>query len=132
MARRKYRSLVVGDDRFIWNVGHGCHECHEVVRFRRFGSAGDVLVVFRFDRGKGHYASNATAEIGTVGLRDGAWLNLQEPGASRALLDEVIARGWQPDANGRAELDGWELFDAVVARREAQLLARTAERPPDQ
>jgi len=89
-------------------------------------------VVFSSGFGDDCYASNVTGMSGTVGLRGGPWLNLQEPGVSRALLDEVIARGWQPDANGRAQLNGWELFDAVVARREAQLLARTAERPPDQ
>jgi hypothetical protein len=30
------------------------------------------------------------------------------------LLDEAIARGW--DTVSRLELDGWELFEAVVAR----------------
>lgn len=53
---------------------------------------------------------------GTVCLVSGGeTVNLHRPGVVRALLDEAIARGWQPGAAGRSEIDGWTLFEAVLA-----------------
>ena len=49
-------------------------------------------------------------------IRAGKILNFNEPGAVRALLDEALAHGWNADAE-EMELDGWGVFDAVLARR---------------
>jgi hypothetical protein len=35
----------------------------------------------------------------------------------RALLDEALARGWQPERPEQLRLDGRLLFDAVADRR---------------
>ena len=51
---------------------------------------------------------------------DGRYLNLNEPGVIRALLDEALARGWQTGTSARAEMEGWDLFDAVFARHSAR------------
>ncbi|MEU0880168.1 hypothetical protein ABZ345_16330 [Lentzea sp. NPDC005914] len=126
MGRHKFRKLVVGDDRFIWTVGHGCREYRELVRFRKFGSAGHVLVVFRSRPAEGHFTSDEY-DNGTAKHADGRHLNLHLPGVARALMDEVISRGWQPDSTGHVEMDGWDLFDAVTFR----IMAHNAERPPD-
>ncbi|WP_050993727.1 hypothetical protein [Streptomyces violaceusniger] len=56
---------------------------------------------------------------GIVGTTEGQFLNLHEPGAARALLDEALARGWRPDDPTRREMDGWALFASVAARRGA-------------
>ncbi|MER6165295.1 hypothetical protein [Streptomyces violaceorubidus] len=46
----------------------------------------------------------------------GHLLNLREPGVVRALVEEAGRRGLLPGRGGRpVELDGWELFPAVVA-----------------
>jgi hypothetical protein len=53
---------------------------------------------------------------GCVGDGRGNLLNLREPGVVRALVDEAGRRGLLPGPGGRpVELDGWELFPAVVA-----------------
>jgi hypothetical protein len=52
-----------------------------------------------------------------VGFTRGASLNLHEPGAVRALLDEALARGWQPDTPGEVLLDGWSLLEGAATRR---------------
>ncbi|MCV2463630.1 hypothetical protein OEB94_30635 [Streptomyces sp. ICN988] len=53
---------------------------------------------------------------GCVGDGRGNLLNLREPGVVRALVDEAGRRGLLPGPRDRpVELDGWELFPAVVA-----------------
>ncbi|MEU9652691.1 hypothetical protein AB0E00_27765 [Streptomyces sp. NPDC048110] len=53
---------------------------------------------------------------GCVGDDRGNLLNLREPGVVRALVDEAGRRGLLPGPGDRpVELDGWELFPAVVA-----------------
>lgn len=68
-----------------------------------------------FQAGNGHLVADGFLHAGGVLHADGRGLNLNQPGVVRALLDEAIARGWQPDV--RSETDGWELFDAVIVRR---------------
>jgi hypothetical protein len=127
VARRGTRWLKVGADRFAWSVGHA-HErkdgttgepswvgCREVVRVRRDGAPGQLLVVFR--AGDGRIVRDGLMHSGAVQSADGQAMNLNEPGAIRALLDEAIARGWEASAPGRSEIDGWLLLDAVAARR---------------
>ncbi|MFC8740312.1 hypothetical protein HUT15_24250 [Streptomyces sp. NA03103] len=53
---------------------------------------------------------------GCAGDDRGNLLNLREPGVVRALVDEAGRRGLLPGPGDRpVELDGWELFPAVVA-----------------
>lgn len=53
---------------------------------------------------------------GCVGDDRGNLLNLREPGVVRALVEAAGRRGLLPGPGGRpVELDGWELFPAVVA-----------------
>ncbi|MFC5834210.1 hypothetical protein [Nonomuraea insulae] len=49
---------------------------------------------------------------GVMRAGDGAYVNLSRPAAARAVLDEVLRRRWGEDV----ELDGWAMFDAVLAR----------------
>ncbi|MEV0734089.1 hypothetical protein [Polymorphospora sp. NPDC050346] len=120
MARRR-RRLVVGSQRFVWSVDH-THDaadspdggrrrtgCRETVRIWREDAPGHLAVVFEA-------GADAFPHSGAVRRPDGHSLNLNEPGVVRALLDETLARGWQAAAPGRAQFDGWALFDAVVAR----------------
>lgn len=46
-----------------------------------------------------------------------AYLNLNEPGAVRALVDEALGRGYR-GAGDRMVIDGWSLLDRAAARRE--------------
>jgi len=79
------------------------------------GSYGRIDIVFRATTD--HLVSDHLLPSGNaLRVGDGA-LNLHEPGVARALLDEAFVRGWQPDASVRSEIDGWTLFDAVLARR---------------
>ena len=125
--RRGPRYLIVGEDRFLWSCRH-LHErvdsagapptyldCREVVTIRRDGSRGLVDVVFR--GGEDRAVGNGLLHVGAVWRGDGRMLNLNEPGVVRALLDEASAGGWQAGDPGRVQIDGWALFDAVVARR---------------
>jgi hypothetical protein len=109
---------VVGEHRFAWSVGHahersdGPHytDCREVVRLRRDGEPGLLEIVFRAV--DGHLVADGfPMHSGAVRHADGRTFNLNEPGVVRRLLDGAIADGWQADAPGRSEMDGWCLFD---------------------
>jgi hypothetical protein len=139
MARssRKARRLIVGDATFRWSVGHlhdvtegpagRYRDCRETLTLRRDGAPGRLLLVF--GGAAGRLVPDGILESGAVGTTGGTWLNLHEPGAVRALLDEARARGWRPEDPVAAEADGWPLFDTVTARRAA---ARSeAEGRPD-
>ncbi|MDX3227175.1 hypothetical protein [Streptomyces sp. ME19-01-6] len=119
MARsRSTRRLVVGDDTYLWSVGH-LHEggkqpdystCRETLSLRREGSRGRLLLAF--------LQPPAIGPMSTVGAPDRGWLNLHEPGVVRAFLDAALAQGWDPGAVKGQEIDGWTLFpEALHARR---------------
>jgi hypothetical protein len=129
MARRRPRQLIVDQDRYLWSLAH-THEreqdehgtpryehCREVVVIRRDGSRTQLDIVFQ--AGTDHFVRDGLLHSGAVLRADGSMLNLNEPGVVRALLDEALARGWQPTTTtpSRLEIDGWALFDAVLARR---------------
>ncbi|GLY19670.1 hypothetical protein Kisp01_66840 [Kineosporia sp. NBRC 101677] len=104
--------LVVGSTRFFWTLSHRHDPCREVVRLRRDGSPGCLLAVFT--TGQGHYVADGLLHVGAVQHADGRGLNLNQPGAVRALLDAALDRGWSSESAGPYELDGWALFDSVA------------------
>ncbi|AVH61453.1 hypothetical protein C4B68_27045 [Streptomyces dengpaensis] len=77
------------------------------------------------EAGSGRYTSEGGYWMeGCLADGRGNLLNLREPGVVRALVDEAGRRGL---LTGAGELDGWELFRAVVVSRSA---AATAGVPP--
>ncbi|GLY47870.1 hypothetical protein Lesp01_15260 [Lentzea sp. NBRC 102530] len=100
--------MLIGANRFVWSVRHSCGDGRrEVVRLRREGEPGQLVIVFQ--AGDGRLVADGFRHAGQVAC-GGRSLNLNRPGVIRALLDEA---GWQV-----AELDGWDLFAAVAARSE--------------
>jgi hypothetical protein len=121
-SSRKARRLVVGDETFLWSLGHELHvdqgryeDCREMFTLRRWGARGRLLIVFQ--RRAGRLVPDGCLPSGAVGTTDDVWLNLHEPGTVRALLDEAIGRGWNIDDPATVDVDGWDLFDAVAIRR---------------
>ncbi|MGK5545114.1 hypothetical protein ACSNOH_10335 [Streptomyces sp. URMC 127] len=132
MARKKTaRRLVVAGATYLWSLrhshrslGNGRYEaCCETLVIRLFGARGRLHVSFGGSPGRlvpdGYFMPS-----GAVGTAGGPVLNLHEPGTVRAVLDEALVRGWDPDDPPTAEMDGWALFEAVAARR-----ARAAVQP---
>ena len=117
---KKARRLVVGNEAFLWSLGHEhrieqgqYRDCREVLIIRRLGARGRLLIVFQ--EGPGRLVPDGHVHSGAVGTAEGGWLNLHEPGTVRALLAEATARGWHLDDGARA--DGWFFFETVAARR---------------
>ncbi|MGY0060539.1 hypothetical protein ACWY4P_29030 [Streptomyces sp. LZ34] len=117
---RSKRRLVVGDDTYLWSVGH-THEggkrpdvstCRETLSLRLDGSRGRLLLAF--------HQPPAIGPTSTVGSPDLGWLNLHEPGVVRAFLDAALAQGWQPGATSGQEIDGFTLFPEVLSARRAK------------
>ncbi|WP_042453181.1 hypothetical protein [Streptacidiphilus jiangxiensis] len=124
---RAARRLVVGEETYLWQVGHdhrrvddvatGRHrflDCREVLTIRRAGTEARLRLVFA--AGPGRLVSDGLLPSGALGA-DGAWLNLHEPGAVRALLEQATARGWRFEGHQATDVDGWPLFGAVVDLR---------------
>ncbi|MEV6231192.1 hypothetical protein AB0L88_25365 [Saccharopolyspora shandongensis] len=122
-SSKKARRLVIDDATFLWSVRHQHHVeqdqrqlCREVLGIGLLGAVGRVRIVF--EGGAGRLVPDGLLHSGGVGT-GGSWLNLHEPGTVRALLDEALANGWDPDDPSIKQIDGWLLFDAVSARRNA-------------
>ncbi|TDD47712.1 hypothetical protein [Saccharopolyspora elongata] len=122
-SRKKARRLVIDDVTFLWSVRHQHHVeqdrgqvCREVLAIGRAGAPGRVRIVFQ--GGAGRLVPDGLLHSGGVGT-GGSWLNLHEPGTVRALLDEALAGGWDPTDPSTEQIDGWLLFDAVSALRNA-------------
>lgn len=118
----KARRLVVGEATYLWSVRHNHHigdgprpGCAESLVVRRHGARGSVRITFA--GGPGRAIPDGLLPSGVVGT-GGGYLNLHKPGTARALLDEALARGWNPDDPPARLLDGWDLFAAALARRE--------------
>ncbi|SCL55812.1 hypothetical protein GA0070606_2502 [Micromonospora citrea] len=126
------RLLVVGEATYRWSVTHRHHvdrgddgwpRCGERLAVSRDGAPGRLGILFM--GGPGRAVPDGYLPSGGVATGDGH-LNLHRPGVVRALLDEALARGWRPTDPGHPEWDGWDLFDAAVARvRAAESAART-------
>ncbi|WP_107122342.1 hypothetical protein [Streptomyces dysideae] len=110
---RRLRRLVV-DERttYRWSVRHKRQD-DDVPRdvLNLYLDGVRTRIVFR--QGERGAVSGGYSYIGCVSTGPGKLLNLREPGVVRGLLDEATARGLLP---GTAELDGWDLFDAVLDR----------------
>ncbi|MDI1463230.1 hypothetical protein QEZ54_19805 [Catellatospora sp. KI3] len=123
--RKGARVLLVGQTTYRWAGSHShradhaddgtprYRDCTEHVTIRRDGAPGRLDVVFA--GGPGRLVSDGMLHAGAV-VRGDDYVNLNRPGVVRALLDEALSRGWQPDAPGRAEFDGWLLIGAVPLR----------------
>lgn len=120
---RRVRKLVVDGTTagetatYLWSVRHRHRTegpCAEVLSLTREGTTATARLVFR--GGEERFVPDGFLPSGAVALGEGAALNLHEPGVVRAFVDEAARRGL---LTGRAELDGWELFPAVAARRAA-------------
>ncbi|WP_058041859.1 hypothetical protein [Streptomyces roseifaciens] len=125
MARKEKaaRRLVVDGATYMWSIGHTHHvlgggryeDCCETLVIRLFKARGRLRI--SFGTGPGKLVPDGYMPSGAVGTTGGGLLNLHEPGTVRALLDEALSQGWRPDDPPVEELDGWNLFDAVAARR---------------
>lgn len=122
MPRRddRARRLVAGEATYLWSVRHAHRvpaaggACAEAVVLRREGSHGSLRITFA--AGPGRAVPDGLLPSGVVGTGSEA-LNLHQPGTARALLDEALARGWDPAAATGETVDGWTLFAATHARR---------------
>ncbi len=131
---RKARRLLVGDETYLWPVGHdhrveciqsgrfqGCpgyQGCRDLVIIRRLGARGRL--VLSFPEAPSRRVCDGDGATGVVGSPESGWLNLHEPGTVRTLLDEALATGWPPGDPAVTETDGWLFFDTVAARRTAR------------
>ncbi|WP_328733184.1 hypothetical protein OHT20_38135 [Streptomyces caniferus] len=107
------RRLAVGEDTWLWSVRHKHPPCREILSLHHAATRTTLRIVFH-DR-PGRLVPDGVLHSGAVGDRRGV-LNLHEPGVVRRLVDELAAQGRLPTAPGDEELDGWPLFDALVAR----------------
>ncbi|WP_406447892.1 hypothetical protein OG782_03385 [Streptomyces sp. NBC_00876] len=121
-SEKKSRRLVVDGTVFLWKVGHR-HErdggpeqnCREILAVHPLDGRGRLEIVFR--PGPGRLVPDGRLHSGGVATA-GAYLNLNEPGTVRALVDEAISvHGWDTDDAVPRTVDGWSVFDAVSARR---------------
>ncbi|GHF70644.1 hypothetical protein GCM10010218_59890 [Streptomyces mashuensis] len=124
--RKKPRRLVADGRTYLWTLRHshripdsgrpaGCRQT--LTLYPQLARTGGPLRIV-FTAGPGRYVpGGASMGSGEVGYVQGGSLNLHEPGAVRALLDLALARGWQPDEQGAAEVDGWSLLEAAAAAR---------------
>lgn len=125
-SSRTPRPLTIGDETFLWTVRHehtvpepagGYEDCREVLTIRRPNALGCLRITFT--RGPGHLVPDTHAPAGAVGMPDGSWLDLHDPGTVRDLLEEARHRGLGADGAAAEEADGWVLFGPVAARRGA-------------
>ncbi|MFB8771414.1 hypothetical protein [Streptomyces broussonetiae] len=118
---RGLRRLVI-DERtaYDWTLRHSHGEdgaCRETLTLYRDRHTATRIV---FRSGEGRYVAEGYWYSGSVTDGHGNLLNLHEPGVVRAFVDEADRRGLlaEPGA-GTVEVDGWELFRAVVRGRAA-------------
>ncbi|MFI0511637.1 hypothetical protein ACH3Y9_37630 [Streptomyces sp. WSLK1-5] len=114
-GRGAVRRLVVDGRTCLWSLRHkhrGDDVCRDVLHLVLDGVR--TRIVFRAGDGRG--ISCCHARDGFVATGPGRVLHLNEPGTVRRLIDEVANR--ELLAKG-GELDGWELFDAVLSRAAA-------------
>lgn len=118
------RRLKVGEHTYLWSVRHHHHrddtavprltDCSETVSIGLHGAGGRARIVFL--EGPGRVVSDSTYLHAGAVVRSGddSYFNLNLPSVARALLDEVLARGWDPVTHVR--FDGWDLLDGALTR----------------
>ncbi|MEV7179732.1 hypothetical protein [Kitasatospora sp. NPDC093679] len=125
-SERKPRRMVVGEEVFLWSVGHDHasddgegdgRRCRNLLTVRRAGVNGRLLLVFA--EGPGRMVSDGFLPSGAVTTAGGPVLNLHEPGTARAFLDAALAAGAQLPDRTTCAVDGWAFFDAVADLRTA-------------
>ncbi|MFG2989141.1 hypothetical protein ACGFZK_07540 [Streptomyces sp. NPDC048257] len=119
------RRLVADGRVYMWRMRHSHRrdrdgravDCRQILTLspQPAGTGSTLRIVFA--DGPGRYVPGSAFGSGDMGFTQGADLNLHEPGAVRALLDVVLARGWQPTDRRPAEVDGWPLLEAAAAAR---------------
>ncbi|MFG2571445.1 hypothetical protein [Streptomyces sp. NPDC048481] len=124
MSDRRRRTLVVdATTAYVWTVRHRHGDglpCREILTLGRDGRRTRIV----FPDGEGRSSGGGGyGHSGGVSDRE-HYLNLHEPGVVRAFVDEAVRRGLLGQGG---ELDGWELFPAVV---EAVALSRAAAATP--
>ncbi|WP_323379297.1 hypothetical protein [Streptomyces durbertensis] len=67
-----------------------------------------------FAAGPDRFVAEGFWYSGSVSVGGGRLLNLHEPGVVRRLLEAARVRGWVSE-RGEVVVDGWPLFDVVVA-----------------
>ncbi|WP_067138230.1 hypothetical protein [Microtetraspora malaysiensis] len=121
---RRLRRLVDGDTTWLWSVRQKLDRnrydnCRLTLSLWREGSRSCLSIVFR--PGPDRIISNTYFEAGTVvALPERDWLNLYEPKTVRSLLQIATARGELPRGPGTKEVDGWHLFEALMAVQNAE------------
>lgn len=116
--RRHSRRLLVGDECYRWSVRHVHHlrdgrysGCREVLVIRRDGAHGCLRI--EFPDGSDGTASGGYLHAGGLVTAAGRYLNLHHPGTVRALLDQALAAGWDPDASAPWTENGWRMLDTT-------------------
>ncbi|MFG2827456.1 hypothetical protein ACGFWI_08335 [Streptomyces sp. NPDC048434] len=108
------RRLVIGEETWLWSVRHQHPECREILSLHHDATRATLRIVFRARPGR--LVPDGLLHSGAVAAHNGGVLNLHEPGVVRRIFDEVASQGRLPTAAGEKELDGWPLFDVLVAR----------------
>ncbi|MGW3657837.1 hypothetical protein ACWD6R_20025 [Streptomyces sp. NPDC005151] len=117
---KRTRRLTIDDRTYLWSLRHTHHAladgtregCCETLSIRSLEGRGGLRI--QFSHGPERLVPDGYPQpSGTVGTPDGRTLNLHEPGTVRAVLDEAVRRGRNPERPIAEELDGWTLFDAV-------------------
>ncbi|MFK4222643.1 hypothetical protein [Streptomyces sp. NPDC019890] len=123
---RPRRLVVDADTVYLWKVGHQhtpvagrFRDCRTTLSLRHEGTTPRLVIAFREAAGR-FIADGYYWPPGSVGDTAQNELNLYEPGAARRLIDVATARGLLPAPPGTTEVDGWPLFDAVVAGADRQ------------
>jgi hypothetical protein len=109
--------LVADEHAYLWQVRHRHDEgCDEILTIRRVASPSGRALHFRPKQGF-VIPDGGMSAAGVVGDAAGRWLNLNEPGVVRAVIDALTATEW-PAANRRfLHLDGWPWLDAAYRQR---------------
>ncbi|GLX01550.1 hypothetical protein [Microtetraspora sp. NBRC 16547] len=121
---RRLRRLVDGDTIWLWSVRQKLdrnryENCRLTLSLWREGSRSRLSIVFR--PGPDRVISNTYFEAGTVvALPERDELNLYEPKTIHRLLQIAAAREELPMGPGTREIDGWHLFEALMAAQNAE------------
>ena len=116
---RGFRVLKAGEFTYFWRVRHRHDEgCDEILSLRRAASPSGRLLHFR-PRPGFVIPDGGVSAAGVVGDDAGRWLNLNEPGVVRALVDVLTAAQWPAADRGFLDLDGWDWFGSAHRHRTA-------------